>query len=117
MRNLYLKFKLSSLQIEELTNFYWDKSSIVTALRKANIKRNRQPSRIKFGEKLVRGQHVPHLTEQKIIKEIIELRDSKMTLRAIADYLNQRNTPTKLGSKWNKTTVGDILKRHLKRKV
>jgi hypothetical protein len=117
LRKFYLEFKLSSLQIEALTNFKWDKVSIIGALRKANIKRNRLPSRIKFGEKIVHGQRVPHLGEQKIIQEIISLRESKMTLRAIADCLNQRSTPTKLGGKWNKTTIGDILKRYLKRKV
>ena len=115
MRKLYLDFKLSSLQIEELTNHFWEKPSITAALRKFNIKRNRLPSRIKFGEKLVRGQRVPHLGEQKIINEIMELRGSKMSYRAIANYLNEKSIPSKLGQKWNKTTVGEIIKRHQKK--
>ena len=100
------------MQIEELTNHFWEKPSIIAALRKFNIKRNRLPSRIRFGEKLVRGQRVPHLGEQKIIKEILDLRASKKSLRAIASFLNEKSIPSKLGKKWNKTTVGEIIKRH-----
>jgi hypothetical protein len=115
LRKLYIDNSLSTYQIEEITDSSWSKTAIADALRKSNIARERVPSRLSFGEKFVGGQRVPHLAEQKVIQKIITLRGSEMSYRAIADYLNQRNTPTKLRSKWNKTTVGDILKRHLKR--
>ena len=115
LRKLYIEKLLSTYQIEEITDSSWSKTAIADALRKNNIARERVPSRLPFGEKFVGGQRVPHLSEQKVIQKIIALRESEKSFRAIADYLNHRNTPTKLGSKWNKTTVGDILKRHLKR--
>jgi hypothetical protein len=117
LRKLYIENSLSTYQIEEITDSSWSKTSVADALRTNDISRERVPSRLPFGEKFVGGQRVPHLAEQKVIQRIIILRESEMSFRAIADYLNQRNTPTKLGCKWNKTTVGDILKRHLKRKV
>jgi hypothetical protein len=115
LRKLYIKKLLSTYQIEEITDSSWSKTAIADALRKNDISRERVPSRLPFGEKFVGGQRVPHFAEKKVIQKIIKLRGSEMSFRAIADYLNQRNTPTKLGSQWNKTTVGDILKRHLKR--
>lgn len=45
----------------------------------------------------------------------MELRGSKMSYRAIANYLNEKSIPSKLGQKWNKTTVGEIIKRHQKK--
>ena len=117
LRKLYIENSLSTYQIEQITESFWSKTATADALRNNNISRKRVPSRLPCGERFAGGQRVPHLGEQKVIKKIINLRESKMSYREIADYLNEKNTPTKLGGKWNKTTVGDILKRHSKRKV
>ena len=67
---------------------------------------------LKFGEKLVGGKRVPHKEEQKVIKRIITLRNKGLSFRSIANYLNEKKVPSKLGGKWNKTPLGDIINRN-----
>mgnify|MGYP000675153125 CR=1 FL=1 len=102
---------LSSYQITEVSG--WSRTSISDALRiLALFKETRKAPNLKFGEKLVGGKRVPHKEEQKVIKKIITLRDKGLSLRAIANYLNEKKVPSKLDGKWNKTTVGDIINRN-----
>jgi len=48
--------------------------------------------------------------EQKVIAEIRKMRGSKMTLRAIADDLNNRGYTSAQGSKWHAESVARALK-------
>ena len=117
LRKFYLEHRLSTLQIEEITDSAWTKPTLIEALKQHQISRDRLPSRLKYGEKLVGGKRVPHKEEQKIIQQIMALRNKEMSLRAIAKYLNDKNIPSKLGSKWNKTTVAEIINREQKTEV
>tara|TARA_B100001248_G_scaffold262110_1_gene256144 strand:+ start:4309 stop:4458 length:150 start_codon:yes stop_codon:yes gene_type:complete len=40
------------------------------------------------------------------------LRNKGFSFRAIANYLNEKKIPSKLGGKWNKTPLGDIINRN-----
>jgi hypothetical protein len=90
---------------------------ITDALKQNKMTRERLPSRLKFGEKLVGGKRVPHKEEQKVIQKILSLRKDKMSFRAIANFLNEKKIPSKLGGQWNKTTVADIVNREQNREV
>ncbi len=48
---------------------------------------------------------------------MLTLRNKGFSYISIAEKLNEENIPSKLGKKWNKSTVADIIKRELKRKV
>ena len=111
LRKLYLEMDLSSYQIAEVSG--WSRSSISDALRILDLsKETKKAPNLKFGERLVGGKRVPHKEEQKVIKKIITLRSKGLSFRAIANYLNEKKVPSKLGGKWNKTTVGDIINRN-----
>lgn len=70
-----------------------------------------------YGMKKERTKHVVHKGEQKVIKKMLTLRDKGFSYACIAEKLNEENIPSKLGKKWNKSTVADIIKREQKRKV
>ena len=102
---------LTTYQIAEVSS--WSRPSICQALKILGLsKENKRAPHLKFGEKLVGGKRVPHKEEQKVIKKIITLRNKGLSFRAIANYLNKKKIPSKLGGKWNKTTVGDIINRN-----
>lgn len=116
LRKLYIELDLSSYQISEVSG--WSRTSISDALRILDIsKKVKKAPNLKFGEKLVGGKRVPHKEEQKVIKKIITLRNKGLSFRAIANYLNEKKVPSKLGGKWNKTTVGDIINRNKKQEA
>jgi site-specific DNA recombinase len=50
--------------------------------------------------------------EQRVLREIKELREAGHTLRAIADVLNKRNIPAKSGKLWRHTSVQSVLTRN-----
>ena len=111
LRKLYIDMDLSSYQIAEMSG--WSRTSISDALRILDLsKETKKAPNFKYGEKLVGGKRVPHKEEQKVIKKIITLRNKGLSFRAIANYLNEKKVPSKLGGKWNKTTVGDIINRN-----
>jgi|GEM_PF-944452 len=49
-------------------------------------------------------------TEAKIVREIYELFLSGLGLTAIANILQDRKVPTKMGGIWQKSTLGDIIR-------
>ena len=111
LRKLYIEMDLSSYQIAEVSG--WSRTNISDALRILDLtEETKKAPNLKFGEKLVSGKRVPHKEEQKVIKKIITLRNKGFSFRAIANYLNEKKIPSKLGGKWNKTTVGDIINRN-----
>ncbi len=54
-------------------------------------------------------QLVPNADEQKAVKRIREMRDMGLSLRKIADRLNEYQIPTKRGGAWVHTSVKSVL--------
>ena len=116
LRKLYLENDLSSYEIHKKTK--WSRTSISDALRSLGIdKGNRKSPVTRYGEKLQGGKRIPHKGEQKVIDKMITLSEEGLNFTQIAKYLNNNKKPTKLGGSWHPSTVKDIIKRELKRKV
>lgn len=55
------------------------------------------------------GDHlVPDTDEQRVRREIIELRDSRCSFREIASWLNNEGIPAKKGGRWSPMSVRSI---------
>ncbi|WP_409480272.1 recombinase family protein [Pseudobdellovibrio sp. HCB154] len=67
---------------------------------------------------MIYGKIVPHKTELKVIQKILKLHSSGATYSAVADWLNDRNVPTKNGAEgWQRPTVFKIIKKNDFRKI
>lgn len=66
-----------------------------------------------FGYCRVDDKLIPIEAEQRVIEDIKLLRESGESLQAIADTLNGRSIPTKIGGKWHPSTVTNILQNTL----
>jgi transposase len=103
---------LSLVQIAK--EFSSSKNTIRNALIKANIPlRKRQTSgkasNPHYGSRVVKGQRVEHLTEQRVIMTIVEMRDDGMSFPKIARFLSKVGIPTKKrGHKWHPEVVRQI---------
>jgi hypothetical protein len=116
LRKLYIEMDLSSYQISEVSG--WSRTSISDAMRTLEIEKDgRKGPMPQYGMKKEGTKHIVHKGEQKIIKKMLTLRNKGLSYISIAEKLNDENIPSKLGKKWNKSTVADIIKRELKRKV
>ena len=116
LRQLYLEMDFSSYQISEISG--WSRTSISDALRELNIKKETKKGPLpQYGMKKEGATHVVHKGEQKVISQILSLRNTGLSFDAIANKLNKENIPSKFGSQWNKSTVKEIIKREQKRKV
>lgn len=116
LRKLYIEMDLSSYQISEFSG--WSRTSISDAMRTLEIEKDgRKGPMPQYGMKKKGTKHVVHKGEQKVIKKMLTLRNKGFSYISIAEKLNEENIPSKLGKKWNKSTVADIIKRELKRKV
>ena len=114
LRRLYLEMNFSSYQISEITE--WSRTSISDALRSLGIiKETKLAPILKYGEKAEDFKVIPHLGEQKVIKQILFLRDKGNTFEAIATHLNQNGIPFKGGGSWSKSTIKNIINREQKR--
>lgn len=59
------------------------------------------------------GTHIePTADEQAVMKRILRLRKGGLSLRKIADDLNQKGLKTRSGGEWHHVYVGSIVKRH-----
>lgn len=63
----------------------------------------------KFGCKADNKNLIPDNREQEIINIIRKHHKSGKSRQAIADYLNNKNIPSKRGGQWSATTVGRVL--------
>jgi len=68
---------------------------------------------IPYGYAWLEGQMIMEPKEYKIVLKILGLWEKGLSCRAIAKKLNEQNTPTRMGKKWNKTVIGSIIQRHL----
>jgi hypothetical protein len=111
-----LEKDLSSYEIHKKTK--WSRTSISDALRTLGIeKSNRKAPVLSYGERLIGTTRVVHKAEQKVIEKMLALLDEGQNYSQISKYLNSKNIPTKRGGSWHPSTVKDIIKRDLKRKV
>lgn len=64
-----------------------------------------------YGERMVNGRVIQHCGEQKVLGEIVELRQSGASYGKIVGWLNARNVPTKNRVlRWARPTVYKMLK-------
>jgi hypothetical protein len=72
---------------------------------------------IPYGYRLINGQLVPFIREQKIIHEMVTMRQQGDSLGEITKWLNDSGIKTKnLKAKWDRPTVYKILNRMSKEK-
>jgi site-specific DNA recombinase len=93
----------------------WEREAIGERTRDAMDHKRTNGERvgnIRFGYRLsVDGRHIePDLTEQVVLREIRQLRQSGHSMRRIATALNQRSLRTRRGSAWRLEHVARILK-------
>ena len=73
---------------------------------RANLKRHKieirergqhhgRPAQLKYGKKLRKGKAISHLGEQKIIAQVLKMRNQGKSYRQIASWLSSQNIPTK----------------------
>ncbi|HRJ79278.1 MAG: hypothetical protein HPKKFMNG_01631 [Planctomycetes bacterium] len=53
--------------------------------------------------------------EQAVLARIERLMDCGLTQQAVVDELNATNTPAKLSSRWNRSSLRSVLKTHKRR--
>jgi hypothetical protein len=111
---LYSKDNLSVREIAGLTNT--SHSTILSALLKLGIPLNgnghKRKGQIPFGFEYKEYRLVKRKEEQEIIRMIRQYRVNGLSLRKIADELNQKLVPTKNCGIWQATTVRKILERN-----
>jgi site-specific DNA recombinase len=96
-----------------------DKNNIVARLnmgRKDKVKRGNWISKKPYGYDVINGKLVTNKTESEAVRAIFKLRAyDRMSLRAIAEYLNKQgySTPTGKSNKWNHNSVNLIIKNEL----
>jgi site-specific DNA recombinase len=64
-----------------------------------------------YGYNLKDGELLVNEREAAVVKKVFAMRAAKMTLQAIADYLNQNRIPTKRGGRWSKVHIRDMINR------
>tara|TARA_Y100000590_G_scaffold456214_1_gene606375 strand:- start:1432 stop:1878 length:447 start_codon:yes stop_codon:yes gene_type:complete len=78
---------------------------------KDSVNRNSK-GQLGFGERLVKGQVVPHKGELAVIEEMLSMRSDGASFGKIVDWLNQNNVRTKNRvRKWDRPTVYKIINR------
>jgi len=114
----YVVQGLSTLQIAR--EFFCSKGTIRRALTVAGIPiRKRQEkgrsSNPRYGSKAVKGHRVEDLTEQRVIKTVIEMRNDGISFPKIARFLTGAGVPTKTRRrKWHPEVVRQIYLQHSK---
>lgn len=104
----------SAAQIAD--EIFSSKSTVLKALKEHQIEIREphtphgNPSQCRYGKKKWGGREVDHSVEQKVVKAVIEMKESNMGLRKIAQILTQTGLPTKGSSKtWHPEMVRRIL--------
>ena len=98
------------------------KSTIVNRLHQYGIEikpkkgtPHKRPPR--YGEKFVKGNTIDHLAELRVIKSILKMRETGLSLRQIAKVLDELKVPTKnKGRGWHPEMISRILKHNKERK-
>ena len=81
---------------------------------KAQKERSKTGGKTPFGYHWLNGELVVDPREYKIVLEIVKLRQSGQTLRAIARTLDSKKIPHRMSTQWHHGVVNKILKRYKK---
>jgi len=114
---LHQKYIVEGLSTRQIAaEFFCSRSTIKKYLKEHGIELRRphlnhgRPSQPRYGQRLVRGSEVEHLTEQRVIKVVNDLREQGLSLRQICRFLSQIGVPTKKrGVRWHPEMVNRIL--------
>ncbi|MEW6058204.1 MAG: recombinase family protein [Bdellovibrionota bacterium] len=114
----YVQEGLSTQQIADLVGSA--RSTVVRHLKAHKIPlrhldkaRQLHKAHLAYEERLYAGKIVSCKREQEVIAMIKNLRDQRLSLQAIANFLNRSGIPTKSRrAKWKPTTVWNLLKRY-----
>jgi IS30 family transposase len=113
LERLYKREKLSVREIARVTET--SHSTILSALSRLGIEQNgnghKRKGQIPFGYEYKDFKLIKRKDEQEIIRMIRQYRVNGLSLRQIADELNQRLVPTKNCGVWQANTVKKILER------
>jgi hypothetical protein len=114
IRQKYIVEKLSSQQIADEIDC--SRMAVLDALVKFGIPVREQhyhhgrPSQPRYGKKYQKKIPVNHQIEQRLIEVVSQLRKNKLTLRQIAQVLNDMKVPTKCqGVAWHQEMIRRIL--------
>jgi len=114
---LHQKYVFEGLSIRQIASeIGFSKNTIRNALINFKIplreaSRHQKSSVSTYGFKRIGGKILPHLTEQKVLNAIIDLRENqKLSYPQIAKFSNSTQVPTKTRSKkgWQPETVRNI---------
>ncbi len=119
LRHLYLEKRLSTRQISREIGSA--RSTVKEALGRFGIPlrsddeaHRLNKGQLAYGERMVNGRVIPHLGEQRVLSQIVELRRKGESYGRIVGWLNSQNLPTKnQAEKWDRPTVYKILQRSL----
>lgn len=99
-----------------MTVYQWERETIAERTKSAlaHKKKKGEPlGTARFGSNLTSTKLESNIKELAIVKIIIDLRSSGMTQQQIADYLNQKNIPTKRNRIWYQRSIKNILDNNL----
>jgi len=114
LKEKYVDERLSLAQIS--SQILSSKAAVRDGLKRAGIKirtphkNHGRPSQPKYGERKSQGKIIRHLGESRIIRAVLEMRESELSLRQIAKFLDTVGVPTKCrGKKWHPQMVKRII--------
>ena len=91
----------------------WERETICErtsdALQAKKARGEKTGGNIPFGFEVVSGKLIENEAEQAVIEKIKELRANGLSLRKIADRLNEEGIGTKTGKQWNATQISRIV--------
>ena len=69
---------------------------------------------VAYGEKVIKGKTVRHCAEQRVLKQMLKLRNEGASFGKIANWLNSEGIPTKnRTAAWDRPTVYKVIRRSL----
>ncbi len=79
--------------------------------RRPKSRPHNRPSPPCYSQKIRKGKAVTHFAEERVIKAVIEMNETGMSLRRIAKFLSEVGVPTKnRGKAWHPQMVQRLLK-------
>lgn len=116
LREMYLEKRLSTRQISRAIRSA--RSTVKEALGRFGIPMRPEDEahrlnkgQLGYGERMVNGEIVRHVAEQKVLTQMLELRQGGASYGKIANWLNTKAVPTKnRASKWDRPTVYKIIR-------
>ena len=115
---LHLNYLEKGLSVKEMSVLLGCKpTTIKFYLKRYGIRKSekyiRHRANLRYGEKLFKSKVQTHKTEERVKNAIVKMYSEKnLSLRAIADILNEMKVPTKKqGKAWGHSVIREILKR------